>query len=1585
MAKNTLDLLDNISMQLRDISGKMEKSNKEASLKKDSGSAGNTGSSAVFSGKSIFNFKFKKEDGEALSEVGKGLASLGKGLLDLKKAGKPKKLENYLNLIEKFVKSISNMGSEKVLKQASNVNKSASALATALTRLFEVMTPGKMMSIWLASKMMSKKTGERIGKFYAAIIKEMEPAVKKGNKEFIKAMIDLINGVASFMKTSLLILAGLTLIAAFKPSALIKGMIALTALIGLTLGTIWALTKIMKKMDKESKKGLKQFMDALRSLVISIGILAIIALASQFIPISGLLMTITLLTMGVMTLKMISSTVKEHGKSMLMGTLAFAVLLLSLVAALAIIRTMVSSERKIVQTMAGLMVLTIVVTGALIVMKKLGSLKVSKDLTFALANMIVLTIVIAMIGITIKKLLIPIGKKWEAALLGTGIMSIILVEMYLIIKKLGNPKILVDAKRATAGALALVAVGFAMWEAAKALEIIANTFDNDIGKAVLALGVATAVAGGLYLFGKAIGKLGSKLSIAEIGKGSLAIIAAGGVMLVLAWLSSITVDMLKKIDEYGIGKFGLDLLEVVGIVSGFGLVLAGIGALVSFPPVAIALAAGAAALLGVAAVLAGVATCVDTILPVLKRIDKLGWSSEEIQEKSNNLANMVIMFIEPYADNIGTLASIAFLAGPLINIIAWTVIPPLNRMYNKMFDLFKTFVDFLSELGMRPEDLANENNPYNLLCKNLATSFVTFFQEVSRGLRDIGVFAAIITTIIAVTLMPVLDLISKFIDVVEKVATMHVITGYDENGKPKFRRLPPNVFVESAQAISKGFNGFFTKIKDELATGSMFFAAFVMNIIADELMPVLDLVSKFVDIVSKVATMTIITGYDENGNPEFKKLPPDVFEKSAIAVSNGFKAFLEGLNDGFSAISFRTIMIMDLMTDMLKPIMDAVSQFVNAIIALATAQYIEDWEVITDKDGKNPVLKPIYGDIPCIRGGKNWAEDAAITISEQFGFFINTLADSSEKLKDGGSFLGFTWGTVGALEVLSETIKPIMDSVSQFTDAIIKLATAQIVIGYDEKGKPIMQPLPPGWAESSAQTITQNFGYFINSLASGVEHLSGDAEDALEVIAETIGPIMQGVGSYAEAIVRLGQCKYEVSGYDEKGNPIYDLSKPIDYKQVGVDLADTFITFVKSFATMAKDNEDLFDDAEDALEILSEVLNPIFDSLNKYTSSIEKLMKKVGGNKEAGTEGDAIWTKLREITTEVTGGINDIFQGQYGLSQERLKSWGLDDDETVDMYNNLAKVMKNISKCANELKNIADKFGTDEEQNGMNVKNIMQNLADAVLVWANTNFPDAINVMESYIPQLRDNFKLISELFRDAKKDTEELKSSVKGISGQLEADLNRIKNIITSGFNAIKDNLSVLEKLLRNSLSTVSEIFKEVGDDAQALISDINELDDTLNTVIVDHNDERIKALTELKQSFDKVTESVDKVKQSIQELAKQDFETLSNNINMVAESFMKAFEEHNAMNAIANPGEFLDAVADAGKDVFNTVTSPIKSGVDVAKGVITAGTDLAGAAWQKGKEVLGIPVQTPAPPTYRNITVYFGAKAFHGRIDLS
>lgn len=1584
MAKNTLDLLDNISMQLRDISGKMEKSNKEASLKKDSGSVGNTGSSAVFSGKSIFNFKFKKEDGEALSEVGKGLASLGKGLLDLKKAGKPKKLENYLNLIEKFVKSISNMGSEKVLKQASNVNKSASALATALTQLFEVMTPGKMMSIWLASKMMSKKTGERIGKFYAAIIKEMEPAVKKGNKEFIKAMIDLINGVASFMKTSLLILAGLTLIAAFKPSALIKGMIALTALIGLTLGTIWALTKIMKKMDKDAKEGLKQFMDALRSLVISIGILAIIALASQFIPISGLLMTITLLAMGVMTLKMISNTVKEHGKSMLMGTLAFAVLLLSLVAALAIIRTMASSERKIVQTMAGLMILTIVVADALIVMKKLGSLEVSKDLTFALANMIVLTIVIAMIGITIKKLLIPIGKKWEAALLGTGIMGIILAEMYLIIKKLGDPKILVDAKRATVGALTLVTVGFAMLEAAKALEIIANTFDNDIGKAVLALGVATAVVGGLYLFGKAIGKLGSKLSIAEIGKGSLAIIATGGVMLVLAWLSSITVDMLKKIDEYGIGKFGLDLLEVVGIVSGFGLVLAGIGALVSFPPVAIALAVGAAALLGVAAVLAGVAACVDTILPVLKKIDKLGWSSEEIQEKSNNLANMVIMFVEPYADNIGTLASIAFLVGPLINIIAWTVIPPLNRMYNKMFDLFKTFVDFLSELGMRPEDLANENNPYNLLCKNLATSFVTFFQEVSRGLRDIGVFAAIITTIITVTLMPVLDLISKFIDIVEKVATMHVITGYDENGKPKFRRLPPNVFVESAQAISKGFNGFFTKIKDELATGSMLLAAFVMNIITDELMPVFDLVSKFVDIVSKVATMTIITGYDENGNPEFKKLPPDVFEKSAIAVSNGFKAFLEGLNDGFSAISFRTIMIMDLMSDTLKPIMDAVSQFVNAIIALATAQYIEDWEVITDKDGKNPILKPIYGDIPCIRGGKNWAEDAAITISEQFGFFINTLADSTEKLKD-GAFLGFTWGTAAALEVLSETIKPIMDSVSQFTDAIIKLATAQIIIGYDEKGKPIMQPLSPGWAESSAQTITQNFGYFINSLASGVEHLSGDAEDALEVIAETIGPIMEGVGAYADAIVRLGQCKYEVSGYDEKGNPIYDLSKPIDYKQVGVDLADTFITFVKSFAAMAKDNEDLFNDAEDALEILSEVLNPIFDSLNKYTSSIEKLMKNVGGNKDAGIEGDAIWTKLREITTEVTGGINDIFQGQYGLSQERLKAWGLDNDDTVDMYNNLAKVMKNISKCANELKNIANKFGTDEEQNGANVKNIMQNLADAVLVWANTNFPDAINVMESYIPQLRDNFKLISELFRDAKKDTEELKSSVKGISGQLQADLNRIKNIITSSFNVIKDNLSILEKLLRNSLSTVSEIFKEVGDGAQALIGDINELDDTLNTAIVDHNDERIKALTELKQSFDKVTESVDKVKQSIQELAKQDFETLSNNINMVAESFMRAFEEHNAMNATANPEGFLDAVADADKGVFNAVTSPIKRGVDIAKGAVTAGTDLARAAVQKGKDVLGIPVQTPATPTYRNITVYFGAKAFHGRIDLS
>ncbi|MBO6271214.1 hypothetical protein J6O48_00380 [bacterium] len=56
--------------------------------------------------------------------------------------------------------------------------------------------------------------------------------------------------------------------------------------------------------------------------------------------------------------------------------------------------------------------------------------------------------------------------------------------------------------------------------------------------------------------------------------------------------------------------------------------------------------------------------------------------------------------------------------------------------------------------------------------------------------------------------------------------------------------------------------------------------------------PVIALVSKFVDIVMKVATGTYISGYDENGNAMYEHISATEFGDAGKAVSEQFKLFL---------------------------------------------------------------------------------------------------------------------------------------------------------------------------------------------------------------------------------------------------------------------------------------------------------------------------------------------------------------------------------------------------------------------------------------------------------------------------------------------------------------------------------------------------------------------------------------------------------------------------------------------------------------------------------------------------------------------
>lgn len=68
-------------------------------------------------------------------------------------------------------------------------------------------------------------------------------------------------------------------------------------------------------------------------------------------------------------------------------------------------------------------------------------------------------------------------------------------------------------------------------------------------------------------------------------------------------------------------------------------------------------------------------------------------------------------------------------------------------------------------------------------------------------------------------------------------------------------------------------------------------------------------------------------------------------------------------------------------------------------------------------------------------------------------------------------------------------MEPVMDAVSKFVDAVIKVSTMQIVTGYDKNGKPIYEPVEPSTFGEAAKYVSEKFKDFIDNLGKAFTNL----------------------------------------------------------------------------------------------------------------------------------------------------------------------------------------------------------------------------------------------------------------------------------------------------------------------------------------------------------------------------------------------------------------------------------------------------------------------------------------------------------------
>ena len=1098
---------------------------------------------------------------------------------------------------------------------------------------------------------------------------------------------------------------------------------------------------LVNKLSSIDSKNLNASTNAMLKIA---GVFAIIALVSATLlaPIgnslgdvmTGGLVVSLVIALGIFAVKYIAKANKdiEQGTSNLLKiSLIFA--LVSIIS----LTLLIPMSKQADDVIVGAIITLTIIVGLVFGVKLLNKVN-GKRALWGLAATVVLAVIYMGIALITKDLLIPIGQNGKEAGIGMGITLFIIVTLIFGTYILSN----VDGKNVLYATLATAGMAFILL----GISLITKDILIPIGKkGPEAQDGAGVVLGIIAIFGAilfAIGKMKLKHKIA-IKQGAKIMMEIGLVMLITGTaclLFAIESRKLYQLNDGGAAVLGaLTMMIMMGLM---GLILNKVGQISQEQAVNIAI--GGVIMIAIGALMDIIGGTMVLFAFEAKKIDDLNKGGAVFLGAGTMILLLGIM---------GTLMTVLGTMAPILPFIAiggavmiaiagvMTVVTGTMILFMKALELMLPYNEGqLKKLGKTTVALydvmydvikAAAPNPIQMVQAAAAAAFspiimavfgvltltvmqmkyiteicdskmIQTFSEIMLGKSKddvnsvLGSMQAIVKAfgdfdgktmalIVSMALRPILTTISDYIDIIMKVATMNYIAGYDDNGKPMYEHLPATVFADAASAVTKGFTEFLTGLSNGFK-GLDALKIVVLSVLTLALNPIIDTVGKFVDVVMKVATGTYIIGYDNNKKPIFRKVTATDFSKAATAISSQFNIFLQSLSDAFDKMSFKAMFAISTVGQVMEPVMDAVSKFVDTVIKVSTMQIVTGY----DKNGK-----PEYEQVdPSI------FSTSATFVSERFGDFIVQLGKSFNQLQP---------NMIWAMDVMKDSIMPIMEGVGKFVDAIMKLATGTYTDYYmkDKDGNytvPHLAKVTPMDFIMAAISVATTFSYFVDQLVTVFERhgsfWGNKTEDALDAIGGSIGPVMEGVGQYVDAILKLATGVYVDHYVKDKDGKLIPITKKLKrgaFTNAAREVGRMFVEFinylVKSFA-----NEGFIEKAESIADIIKNTINPIMKAVKDFSNTLKPFLS-LTSNKKGTTAQSKDYLCLqpnfiRTISTNIANAFVDFIT---------IISNNLSKKENMEKYNKIQStakvvnaVMKTIKTSVDNLKRIITAMTDDQ-------------------------------------------------------------------------------------------------------------------------------------------------------------------------------------------------------------------------------------------------------------------------------------------------
>ena len=864
---------------------------------------------------------------------------------------------------------------------------------------------------------------------------------------FLVGMVKWISTIdekeLSTANTTLIVLTGMllaiSLIAAFILPTIGKniedaaiGALVVVFIIGLMVFTV----KWMTSWDE------KQLSQATATLLVLTGMLLAVSLIAAYIlptigeniedATLGAIVVMGIIGVMVLMVKWIT-TFKEKQMKYALWALASMTLMLLAVSLIALYILPDIAEKWDQVLIGGGLVLGIIGIMSLMVYL-MGKIK-TEEVRNAAISMVIIAAMLAVTSWIVNELIIPIGEQAEEALYGSGIIVGLIGVMGIMIYLLGQMSLETIAK----GAAVVAAIGALLWALGELLpnyvELTKLVWDN--AKAV-ALGgleiVATLGVWGLIFF--ALGSFVSGPQAAYLAIGATVVAGIAAVLLALGELlpTYMKTAMMMEANAKEIAIGGTEIVATLGV---WGLIFAGIGALL-FGPQAAVVALGGAAITGIAAVL----FALSKMLPsYIKTAALMAQNKQDVLNGSDVIKDTIVKFGLILAA-VGAAVLNPFSAAAIaVGSVAILEFSAIMKALSKGID---PLVDVIKKIRENKITSGTISNFQKIFVGNGSGGDGTLMGAITNivnGMNEVGILASAKAGIIAKNLKPIFDTLATFLDVIQKTASLKYVSEWDENGKPlKYETITPTMFKSAGVAVSTAFGTFLQQLAISLKMLDKP-SLEALKALSKGIKPVMESVGTFTNAILSVISAAIPDEWDENGKPtKYRKFTQSEFGLAATTIADSFSTFISTMIPKLAPIQDQAGNLINALKDGIEPLMNAVNTYTDAITGLIYGKEV----TFTDLNGKEIKKFMEYNPEKFKQGAEN--------IANCFFDFIDTMYSrfsaqgyTEHKLVESNTFSANRYEDVYHNNVADlingmSGISAIIDAVSSFIDVIEKVA-----------------------------------------------------------------------------------------------------------------------------------------------------------------------------------------------------------------------------------------------------------------------------------------------------------------------------------------------------------------------------------------------------------------------------------------------------------------------------------------------------------------------------------------------------------------